>query len=237
MSKSRKAHRREKKSKEFYENPEVLAEKISKTEEFFVKNKVWSLSITAIVTLLIISFFVYKYYMVNQNELAQADMFQAVFYFEQDSLDLALNGDGNNFGFRDIVKEYSGTEAANLSNFYSGVIHLKKGNYKVAILYFEDFSSSDLLVQSRAYSLIGDAYMEQGDFDNAVDKYNKAANHNANEYFAPIYLKKAAVAYEKLEQWEGAKGCYQKIVSDYKSSTEYQSAQKHLARLDAKTAS
>lgn len=235
MSKRRRTHRKEKESQEFYENPEVLADKISKTEEFFAKNKVWSLSITVAIALVLVSFFVYKYYMTNQNELAQADMFQAVFYFEQDSLDLALNGDGNNYGFRDIIDEYPRTDAANLANFYSGVIHLKKGNFKVAILYLEDFQSDDLLVQSRAYSLIGDAYMELEDFESAVEYYNRAANHKPNEYFSPIYLKKAAIAYEKLEQWDEAKGCYQKIIDDYKTSSEYQAAQKQLARLDAKS--
>jgi tetratricopeptide (TPR) repeat protein len=237
MSKNRRAHRKEKESKEFYENPEVLAEQITKTEEFFAKNKVLSLSIAGIVLLSITAFFLYKYYTINQNQLAQADMFQAVFYFEQDSLDLALNGDGNNYGFRDIITEYPRTDAANLSNYYAGIVHLKKGNYKVAVLYLEDFSSSDLLVQARAYSLIGDAYMEQSDFDNAVSFYNKAANHNVNEYFSPIYLKKAALAYEKLEQWGKAKGCFETIVEEYKTSTEFQSAQKHLARLNAKTPS
>jgi tetratricopeptide (TPR) repeat protein len=237
MSKSRRDHRGEKRSKEFYENPEVLAEQISKTEEFFAKNKVITVTISSILAVLVAGFFLYKYYMINQNELAQADMFQAVFYFEQDSLDLALNGDGNNYGFKDIVDEYPRTEAANLANYYSGVIHLKKGNHKVAVLYLEDFSSSDLLVQARAFSLIGDAYMEQGEYEDAVKYYNKAANYEANEYFSPIYLQKAGIAYERLEQWDNAKGCYQKIIDEYKTSTEFQSAQKHLARLDAKSTS
>ena len=237
MATKRQKKKKQAESKEFYENPEVLAERISKTEEFLEKNKTLSLSIFIGLGLVIVLFFVYGYYMDNQNKLAQDDMFQAVFYFEQDSLDLALNGDGNNYGFKDIVEEYSGTESANLANFYSGVIHLKKGNSKVAILYLEDFSTSDLLVQARSYSLIGDANMELGEFEKAVEYYEKAADHRANEYFSPIYLKKAAVAYEKLGQWEGAKSCYQQIMEDYKGSTEVQAAKKNLARLNAKTAS
>ena len=42
-------------------------------------------------------------------------MFQAVYYFEADSLDRGLNGDGNNLGFLDIIDEYGITDAANLS--------------------------------------------------------------------------------------------------------------------------
>lgn len=237
MASKKQKRKKQAESKEFYENPDVLAEQIGKTEEFFEKNKTLSLSIVIGLGLAIVAFFVYGYYMDNQNKLAQDDMFQAVFYFEQDSIDLALNGDGNNYGFKDIGEEYPGTESANLANFYSGVIHLKKGNSKVAILYLEDFSTSDLLVQARSYSLIGDAYMELGEFEKAVENYNKAANHRSNEYFSPIYLRKAAIAYEKMEQWEGAKGCYQKIMEDYNGSIEVPAAKKNLARLNAKTAS
>lgn len=225
------------KGKEFYENPEILAQQISKTEEFIAANKIWALWISGLIVVAITAFFVYQYYINNQNELAQADMFQAVFYFEHDSLDLALNGDGNNYGFKDIMNEYPGTDAANLANYYTGVIHLKKENYKVAILYFEDFKSSDLLIQARAYSLTGDAYMEEGDNENAVNYYEKAADYHQNKYFSPVYLMKAAIAWEKLEELEKAKGCYEEIVKDYKGSTEYQAALKEKARLEAMLAS
>lgn len=225
------------KGKEFYENPDVLAEQIGKTEEFILANKIWVLWVGGLITVAITAFFVYQYYINNQNKLAQADMFQAVFYFEHDSLDLALNGDGNNYGFKDIMNEYPGTNAANLANYYTGVIHIKKGNYKLAILYFEDFKSSDLLIQASAYSLTGDAYMEQGEYENAVNYYEKAADYHPNKYFSPVYLMKAAIAWENLEELEKAKGCYEEIVADYKESTEYQAALKEKARLEAIMAS
>ena len=72
-------------------------------------------------------------------------MFQAVYYFEQDSLVKALNGDGNNYGFLEIIDEYGFSEAANLSHYYAGVSYLKLGNYNNAISYLNSFSSSDLL--------------------------------------------------------------------------------------------
>ena len=49
-------------------------------------------------------------------------MFQAVYYFEKDSLVQALNGDGNNYGFLEIIDEYSLSDAANLSKFYAGAV-------------------------------------------------------------------------------------------------------------------
>ena len=72
-------------------------------------------------------------------------MFQAIYYFEADSLDLALNGDGNKLGFKDISEEYAITQAGNLANFYAGAAYLKQGKFKLALIYLNDFSSDDLL--------------------------------------------------------------------------------------------
>ncbi len=230
--KSRKKAKK-KEREEFYENPEVLAEKISKTEEFLVANKLWAMWIGGLIAVAITTIFVYRYYQDNQNKLGQSDMFQAVFYFEQDNLDLALNGDGNNYGFIDIIDEYPGTDASNLSNFYVGVINIEKGNFRVAIIYLKDFSSSDLLVQSRAYSLIGDAYMEVEDYIDAAIYYDKAAHHNSNKFFSPVYLKKMATAYEASNELEKAKGCYDEIIEKYKESTGIDEAKKEKARLES----
>ena len=103
-------------------------------------------------------------------------MFQAVYYFEKDSLVQALNGDGNNYGFLEIIDEYGLSDAANLSKFYAGASYLKLGNYENAINYLDEFSSSDLLIQARAYSLIGDAYVDIGDYDNSIYYFKKASN-------------------------------------------------------------
>ena len=51
--------------------------------------------------------FAFSYFKENQNNTAQEEMFQAVYYFEKDSLVQALNGDGNNYGFLEIIDEYS----------------------------------------------------------------------------------------------------------------------------------
>lgn len=215
------------------ENPEVLAEQISKTEQYLEDNKGLTFGLLAIIVLGIGGYFGYKYYNDNRNTVAQAEMFQAEYYFEQDSLNLALNGDGNTLGFKDIIEDYSGTESANLASYYAGVAFLKQGDFKSAILYLEDYSSSDLLIQSRAYSLIGDANMELEDYSNAIKYYNKAADYNANEYFSPGYLMKAALAYELSNDNAGAIKSYDRIIKDFGKSSEVQDAKKHKARLES----
>jgi tetratricopeptide (TPR) repeat protein len=214
------------------ENPAALAENLEGAEHWVEKHPKTIFGITGVLLLVVGGYFGFNYFKNSQDAEAQKEMFQAVYYFEADSLNLALNGDGNNLGFIDIIDEYKFSDAANLAHFYAGVCYLKQGNYDAAILYLEDYSSNDLLVQPRAYSLIGDAYMEQQNYDDAVTYYNKAANYKPNKYYTPAYLMKAALAYEKLNQTDKAKEAYAKIITEFWDSAEYQNAVKLKARLE-----
>ncbi len=214
------------------ENPEALAEQFSRTEQFVEKNKNAVMVVGGIILVAVLGFMFYNYYTSEQNKNAQRDLFQAVYYFEADSLGRALNGDGNNFGFIEIIEEYGMTETANLAHYYAGATYLKLGDYDNAISYLSKFSSSDYLVQARAYSLIGDAYMELENYEKAVSFYEKAAGYNANKQFSPVYLIKAAIANEQSNNIESAIANYQEILDEYYGVPEYQEAKKHKARLE-----
>lgn len=220
---------------EVLENPEVIASGVVKTEEFLEKNKIAVLSVVGVVALAIAGFLLYQYWNDSQNDLAQDEMFQAVYYFEQDSLDLALRGDGNQYGFLDIIEEYGSTETGRLANFYAGTVYMNKGQYRSAIPFLEDFSSSDLMLQARAYSMLGDAYMEEADYTKAAEYFVKAAGHKANEYFSPTYLIKAGLAYEMLNENSKAIAQYSEIIDKYKKSAEYDKAMKYKAKLEAQS--
>jgi len=128
---------------------------------------------------------------------------------------LHLNGDGNNYGFLDIIDNYGFTKTANLANYYIGASYLKKGEFEDAIEYLTDFSADDIVVQARAYALIGDAYMELNDLKAASDFYNKAADYKPNEYLSPIYIVKAEQAYESIMEYESASDCFEKKIKEY----------------------
>lgn len=219
-------------TKDLLENAEVIQEKLIDVETWLEKNPKTAIGIVAAILLIVGGYFGYRYYLGNQDDIAQKEMFQAIRYFEADSLNLALNGDGNNLGFLQIIEDYGRTDAGNLANYYTGVTYLKQGKFPLAIFHFEDFSSNDLLVQARAYSLMGDAYMEQKDYENAAKYYSKAASYKPNKEFTPTYLMKAALAYEKLNQNQKAIDAYQTIIDKYWESAELQSAKKFKAKLE-----
>jgi TolA-binding protein len=217
---------------ELLENPEALKEKLAGAENWLEQNPKIVVGVAAAILIIVGGYFAFNYYKNSQDDLAQKEMFQAVYYFEADSLDKALNGDGNNLGFLEIIDEYGVTDAANLANFYAGVSYLKQGKFELARLYLEDFSASDLLIQARAYGLVGDSYMEEKKYDDAAKYYNKAANYKPNKHFSPSYLMKEALAYEKLNQNDKARETYDKIITLYWESSEYQNARKFKARLE-----
>ena len=217
---------------ELLENPEAIKGKLIDAETWLERNPKTSIGFALIVLLVIGGFFGFQYYKGSKEQDAQSQMFQAVYYFEQDSLAKALEGDGNNLGFKAIIEDYGITNAGNLAQYYAGVCYLKQGDYKLARLYLEDFSSNDLLVQARAYSLIGDTYMEEENFSDAASFYSKAADYKSNKFFSPQYLIKAGLAYEKLKQNDKAKDAYDKIITDFSTSAEYQTARKLKARLE-----
>lgn len=217
---------------ELLENPEAIKDRLIGAENWIESNPKTVVGIAVAILLAVGGYFVFHWYKSTQNVEAQKEMFQAVYYFEADSLGKALDGDGNSFGFLQIIDKYGITDAGKLANYYAGVCYLKQGKYELARLYLEDFSSDDLLVQARAYSLVGDTYMEEQKYEDAAKYYNKAANYKPNKYFSPAYLMKEALAYEKLNQNDKAKEAYEKVITQYWESAEYQSARKFKARLE-----
>jgi TolA-binding protein len=217
---------------ELIENPEVLAEKIVPGEDFLKSNSKILAGVLAVAIVLIGGILFFQYNTQQQNEKAQAEMFQAVYFFEQDSVDFALNGDGINKGFLNIIESYPRTDAANLAHFYTGSIYLSQKKFEDALTHLQEFSSDDYLVQAKAYSLVGDANLELGKTEEAIAQYTKAARTNENKFMSPKYLAKLAVAQEEAGKIEDAIKTYTEIEEKYYESFEFAAARKHKARLE-----
>lgn len=167
------------------------------------------------------------------RELQAADaIWHAQQYFEQDSIRLALNGDGQYAGFEKVAKNFAGTKAGNLAKFYSGVCALRLSDYKKAVTFLEDFSTDAREIQAIAYSRLADAYAELGKKDDAVKYYEKAGHHfPEQESLSADNLFRAGLLAETLGKNDAAIKYYKEIKEKYSKTDRGYQIDKYLARL------
>jgi len=215
------------------DNPQGMKnveETLSKTEQFLEQNYKPLLIGLAAVVVLVGLFWLAKLYLTKRNNEAQSQMYQAQKYLELDSINLALNGDGNYLGFLDIAEEYKFTKAGDLARYGAGICNLHLGNYEEAIDFLNKYSKKDKVIGSIAIGATGDAYVELGNLDKGISKYLEAAKFAANSFNTPLFLMKAAELYEMNGKYPDALKLYEKIKDEYPTSTEGSTIDKYIAR-------
>ena len=221
-----------KKKKE--ESPQSLKnveETLSKTEQFLEQNYKSLLYTLATIVVLVGIFWLGRMYLKNRDRAAQSQIYQAERYFEMDSLNLALYGDGNYLGFLDISQDYKFTPTGNLALYCTGICYLNLGQYEDALEFLDKYSKKDKVIGSLAIGAMGDAYVELGDTKKGISKYLEAAEYGANSFNTPLFLIKAAELYELEGKYSEALGLYEQIQDEYPESTEGQSIEKYIARV------
>lgn len=210
---------------------ETIEETLGKSEQFIVENQRIITIVIGVIVLIVLGYFAFnKYYIEPKTEEAYDQMFSAQFYFQNDSLDKALYGDGNHLGFIDIADDYSMTKPGNLANYYAGISLLKKGKYQEAIDYLESFDAKDNIIRPMAIGAMGDANLELGNKEKAISMYLKAADFNKNDFTAPLFLYRAGESYELIGDYKKALETYQKIKDIYPKSNEARTIEKNIGR-------
>ena len=206
---------------------------LSKTEQYIEDNQKSLMIIVGAIVGIIVLFKAYQnFYMEPLEEEAKIEAYMAELYFQKDSFNLALNGDGQYAGFLDVASDYSATKVGNLANYYAGICYLQTGEYQNAIDYLEEFSSNDIILSSLAIGCIGDAYMELGDTDSAEDAYEDAVKNSKNEFTAPRYMMKLAMIHELNSDYSDALDIYEAIKEDFKESREASGIEKYISRAE-----
>ena len=224
-----------KKNVEQADNLQELESALTKTEQFIEDNqKLISYVVGGIIVIVAAYLGFNKFYLHPKEDEALSQMFMAENYFERDSFNLAINGDGNYLGFLDIIDDYGITKSANIAKYYTGVSYLHMGQFEDALDYLNDFKTDDLLLAPVAEGAKGDAYLELGDQDQALKQYKKAYGISDNELTTPIYMMKAATLLESMDELEEALSIYEKIKADYPASTEGTNADRYIARVKIK---
>lgn len=207
---------------------------VASVQNFWQSNKKWLLFAVGTVLLIGGGWFAYLQFYKNPREAkAQDALFKAEEYFRMDSIQKALNGDGQYPGLLKVISQHSGTSSANLAAYYAGICYLKQDNFEKAVLYLSDFSTSEDLTQARAYKLLGDAYADWGKPEQALEYYQKAGRQfKADEANSPEYLFLAAYLADRvMKKPETAIKLYQEIKEKYPRSQQAFDADNYLAQL------
>lgn len=216
------------------ERLESVEEALSKSEQFIINNQKTLIGVVAVVVVVVLGYFgVNKYYLQPKEKEAQTQMFMAESYFESDSLNKALYGDGNSLGFMDIIDEFGSTDAGNLARYYAGVSLLRQGEYEEAASQLKKFSADDYIISAMAMGALGDVYLEMGKQSEAASQYEKAARDRTNELTTPMYLLKAGQTYELMGDYSKALKTFKEINEKYPSTTEGRLMEKYIARVEA----
>lgn len=207
-------------------------EKLKGVEHWYQDNSKIVNNVLIGILAVVLGYFAYdKFYKAPRIEKSNDAIFRAQTYFGMDSLNWALNGDGDKLGFVKIIDNYSGTPAANLAKYYAGISYLKLGDFAKAEKFLKDFDGKGTMVAEMAKGSLGDALMEQGKTDEGIKAYLDAASNEDNILLAPIYLERAGMAYELKNNSAEAIKVYRKVKDRFPMSQQARNMDKNLARL------
>ena len=217
-----------------HDNLQDIENVLTKSEQFIEDNQKIITYIVGAIVIVVAGYLSLNRFIIQPREKeAQSQMFMAENYFEKDSFNLALNGDGNYLGLLDIIDDYGMTKTARLARYYAGVSYLRLGEYKEAIDYLGRFKTKNIVLGPVREGSMGDAYLQLGEKDKALNHYLKAVKISENEFTAPIYLMKAGNLLELDGQHEKALQNYKTIKEKYPETTEGRNVEKYIARVTA----
>jgi outer membrane protein assembly factor BamD (BamD/ComL family) len=177
---------------------------------------------------------VYLYYQ-NQaeEEKAQQLLGFAERHFRNGEYQQALTGQGSDFtiGLENIMQQYSGTKASNLSHYYAAVCEYKLGNTKQALIYIQDFNNPEGILGVGPISFHAMLLNDMGQYLEAAQMYEKAAKWSDNETTTPFNLYKAANAYFEAGNYERARQLADRVINEFSQSDQVAQARKLKGRV------
>lgn len=200
----------------------------------FVERNIKTLSYTVggILAVIILALIIYQYYIVPRNAEAADNIAVAEQLFLSGDYEKALNGDGTNAGFLQIIDKYGSTPSGNLASLYAGLCYAHTDKAEEAVKYLEDYDAcGDMMVSNAALGALGNCYAQLGQNDKAAATLLKAAKRADNNTLSPLFYQQAGQLYEAVGNKDKAMDCYKTIKSDYPQSMQAQDIDKYIERL------
>lgn len=167
-----------------------------------------------------------------KEEQALNAIYKAQENFAMDSINAALNGNGQDKGFLYIINNYGSTKPGKLSKYYAGICYLKLQDFNKAVEYLSGYQTKALQIQMLAYGSLADAYSELGKNDEAIANYKKAAaTFPSDELNSSEYLFRAGLKLETLGKTKEALDIYKELKDKFPKTNRAYEVDKYIYRL------
>jgi tetratricopeptide (TPR) repeat protein len=209
-----------------------VGEILSKTDQFIDKYlKQILISIGAIILIVVGYIAFHNLYLIPREKEAEVAIFPGQTYFSNQQWEIALTGDSIDYtGFLGIIDDYKGTKTANLAKAYAGICQYRLGDYEAALENLKSYKGKDRLFAAEITGATGDCYVNLGEVKEGINYFKKAASKANSKLLSPLYLNKAAIAFESLEDYKSALDIYSTLKSKYPESPEAVAIDKYIER-------
>lgn len=194
--------------------------------------KTLAVALGGVLAVVIIALLANQYYIQPKNLEAADNIAAAEQLFISGDYEKALNGDGTNAGFIQIIDQYGSTPSGNLACLYAGLCYAHTDKAEEAVKYLDDFDlCDDVMVSNAALAALGNCYAQLGQNEKAASTLLKAAERADNNTLSPLFYLQAGQIYESLGNKDKAQNCYETIKKTYPNSIQSQDIDKYLERL------
>ena len=204
----------------------------SRFMEYFEENRNVVFGILGGAVLLVIMGFGYGFFKDQQESQAQAELSRAVRLYEADNWREALDGNDNTTGLLEVIDNFGGTKAGNLAVYYAADAYLNLDEHDEALNMFDRFNHDSDALGAGAYAAEAAIHEDQGNYEEAADRYKDAATIFESGFTSARYLESAGRNYERAGKFREAINVYEMIRDDFPDSEQAQEVDLFLARVN-----
>lgn len=210
-----------------------IDETIKVSTSFIEKNfRTLAAAIGGVLAVIIIALVVNQYYIQPKKAEAADNIAVAQQLFIAGNYEQALNGDGTNPGFLQVIDQYGSTPSGNIARLYAGLCYAHTDKAEEAVKFLEDYElCDDQMVSNAALAALGNCYAQLGQNEKAASTLLKAAKRANSTTLSPLFYLQAGQIYESLGNKDEALECYETIKNEYPQSMQRQDIDKYIERV------
>ena len=175
---------------------------------------------------LVIGYFVYRqFFWMPVDKKASESWSSSLELSAKDSADKAIKT------VKPLTSKFDGHTGGEVAQYILATQYLKKGEFKKALTELEDVNVEDEYLGAIVIGLQGDCLSELKKYKEAQAKYLEAAEASDNELTRPMYLFKAGLHSEKIDQSDKACECYSHIANDFPEFAQQKNIDRYIGKV------